>query len=125
MRSGVIMTLGDRIKRLRQEKGWSQMQLSQKLKVHQKQISGYERGIHAPSIEFLIKLANLFNVSLDYIAFDDRGDNNQLQISDRELIQTMKEIEGLSEEDKITIKAVLNTFIIKNRFQRIATETGQ
>jgi len=119
------MTLGDRIKRLRQERGWSQMQLSGKLNVHQKQISGYERGLHAPSIEFLIKLASLFNVSLDYIAFDDRGDSNQLQIADRELIQTMKEIDGLSEEDRTTIKAVLNTFIIKNRFQRIASETGQ
>ena len=119
------MALGNRIKRLRQEKGWSQMQLSKKLNVHQKQISAYERGIHSPSIDFLVKLADLFNVSLDYLAFDDRHDSNQLQIADRELIQTMKEIEALSEEDKVTIKAVLNTFIIKNRFQRIASETSR
>ena len=118
------MTLGDRIRRLRQEKGWSQTQLSRKLNVHQKQISGYERDIHAPSIDFLIKIAELFNVSLDYLAFDDRGDMNRVQISDRELIQTIKEIDNLPEEDKTTIKSVLNTFIIKNRFQRLASETG-
>ena len=119
------MVLGDRIKRLRQEKGWSQNQLSQKLKVHQKQISGYERGIHAPSIELLVKMAELFDVSLDYIAFDDREDKKQIQIADRELMRTVKEIDALPEEDRMTIKAVLNTFIVKNRFQRLASETGK
>ncbi len=116
------MALGKKIKQLRQERGWSQAQLSQKLSVHQKQISGYERGIHAPSIDLLIKMAELFNVSLDYIAFDDRDDMNRVQISDRELLQTVKEIDMLPIEDKETIKAVLNTFIIKNRFQRIAVQ---
>ena len=117
------MTLGERIKRLRQDRGWTQTQLSKKINVHQKQISGYERSVHAPSIELLIKVAELFNVSLDYIAFDDRGDKNRIQIADRELMRTVKEIDDLPEKDRTTIKAVLNTFIIKNKFQRLASET--
>lgn len=116
------MSLGDRIRQLRQEKGWSQTQLSNKLNVHQKQISGYERGIHTPSIELLIRMAALFNVSLDYIAFDGRNEKNVIPIADRELMQAIKEIDKLPEEDKATIKAVLNTFIIKHRFQRLASE---
>jgi len=119
------MVLGERIKRLRQERGWSQMQISKKLNVHQKQISGYERGIHAPSIELLMRMAELFNVSLDYIAFDDREDKHRIQLADRELMQTVKEIDDLPEEDRMTIKAVLNTFIIKHRFQRLASDTGR
>ena len=116
------MALGNRIKRLRQERGWSQTQLSKNLNVHQKQISGYERSIHAPSIDLLIKMAELFNVSLDYIAFDDREDMSRIQISDRELLQAVKEIDKLPAEDKDTIKAVLNTFIIKNQFQKLAAQ---
>ncbi|MGD9823842.1 hypothetical protein [Desulfobacter sp.] len=42
-----------------------------------------------------------------------------------ELLQTVKEIDALPEEDRTTIKAVLNTFIIKNHFQRLASEAGQ
>lgn len=118
------MTLGERIKRLRQEKSWSQTQLSKKLNVHQKQISGYERGIHTPSIDLLVKIAELFNVSLDYLAFEGQDDVSRIQIADRELIQVIKEIDKLSEEDRTTIKSVLNTFIIKNRFQRLASEAG-
>jgi transcriptional regulator with XRE-family HTH domain len=117
------MTLADRIKQLRQQRGWSQTQLAKKLNVHQKQISGYERGIHSPSIELLIRMAELFNVSLDYIAFDNREDKNIVPIADRELMQAVQLIDQLSAEDRATIKAVLNTFIVKNRFQRLASET--
>lgn len=117
------MTLGKRIKQLRQQRGWSQAQLSKKLNVHQKQISGYERGIHSPSIELLVRMAELFNVSLDYIAFDNREEKNIIPIADRELMQAVQQIDQLSTEDRETIKAVLNTFIVKNRFQRLASET--
>jgi transcriptional regulator with XRE-family HTH domain len=114
------MTLGERIKRLRQERGWSQSQLAQKLKVHQKQISGYERGVHLPSTELLIKVAELFNVSLDYLAFDNREDVRRVHIADRDLLQKLEELDKFSEQDKATIKAVLDTFILKNRFQKLA-----
>lgn len=119
------MTIGERIKQLRQQRDWSQAQLSKKLNVHQKQISGYERGIHSPSIELLVRMAELFNVSLDYIAFDNREEKNIIPIADRELMEVVQQIDQLSEQDRATIKAVLNTFIVKNRFQRLASETRQ
>lgn len=115
------MTLGERMKRLRQERGWSQGQLAQKLKVHQKQISGYERSVHLPSTDLLIRIAELFNVSLDYLAFDNREDVRRVQIGDRELLQKLEELDKFPEQDKATIKAVLDTFILKNRFQKLAS----
>ncbi len=117
------MTLGGRIKRLRQERGWSQAQLARHLKTHQKQISGYERELHIPSTELLIRMAELFNVSLDYLAFDDREDVRQVHIADRELLQKLEEIDKLPENDRATVKAVLDTFIVKSRFQRLASAT--
>lgn len=56
-----------RIAELRKEKHWSQMKLALKLNVSQKMISAYENGTHQPSIDTLIKMANIFNVSVDYI----------------------------------------------------------
>ena len=38
-------------------------------------------------------------------------------------MQAVQLIDQLSAEDRATIKAVLNTFIVKNRFQRLASET--
>ncbi len=114
------MSLGTRIKRLRQDRNWSQAQFALKLKVHQKQISGYERDVHVPSTDLLIRVADLFNVSLDYLAFEDRNDSLQVQIADRDLLQKMEAIDQLTDADRNTVKAVLDTFIIKNQFQQLA-----
>ena len=115
------MTLGERLKRMRLERSWSQTQLAQKLKVHQKQISGYERGAHTPSTEILIRYAELFDCSLDYLAFDDRPDTKAGgQIADRELLEKLQAIDRLPEAEKTTVKAVLDSLIPKEQFQRLA-----
>ena len=56
-----------RIAELRKEKHLNQTGLAIKLNVSQKMISAYESGIHQPSIDTLIKLSEIFDVSVDYI----------------------------------------------------------
>lgn len=114
------MALGERIKRLRQERGWSQAQLGQKLGVHQKQISGYERDVHVPSTELLIRISEAFDVSLDYLVSGGNGASQRIDVADRELIRHMEAIDKLPEKDKEAIKAVLESFILKHRFQELA-----
>jgi transcriptional regulator with XRE-family HTH domain len=87
------MVIGKHIKRLRQEKGWSQAQLANKLNVHQKQISGYERNIHVPSTDVIIRTAKLFDVSLDYLVFEEREDALSVKIADRELLRRLEEVD--------------------------------
>ena len=84
------MTIGSRIKRLRQERGWSQAQFAKKLEVHPKQVSGYERGAHIPSTDVMIRMAEVLGVSLDFLVFDNRSDTRQVNISDIELIELLE-----------------------------------
>ena len=56
-----------RIAELRKEKHLNQIGLGLKLNVSQKMISAYENGTHQPSIETLLKMSELFNVSVDYL----------------------------------------------------------
>lgn len=118
------MPIGDKIKQLRQERGWSQAQLANKIEVHQKQISGYERHLHIPKTDVVIKMARLFNTSLDYLVLDERDDLPSVKIGDRDLLRRLEEIDRLSDHDKATIKEILDAFILKNQFQRLATPTG-
>jgi transcriptional regulator with XRE-family HTH domain len=114
------MAIKDRIRQLRQEKNWSQTQLAQKMGIHQKQVSAYERGRNTPSTEVLIKLADIFDVSLDYLAFEAEDMPAKVDIKDRELLRKFEEIDKLSDKDKGTIKDILDTFILKNKFQNLA-----
>ena len=64
-------------------------------------------------------MARLFEVSLDYLAFDDRDDFRGVDIADLELLQKLQAVDKLSDEDKTTVKAVLDTFILKSKFQEL------
>ena len=66
-----------RIAELRKEKGLNQTGLAIKLNVSQKMISAYENGTHQPSIDTLIRLSKIFNVSVDYLL--ERTDNPSIQ----------------------------------------------
>ena len=119
------MTIGERIKRLRQEHSWSQAQLGQKLGIHQKQVSGYERGVHVPSADLLVRMTEVFDVTLDYLVSGGRSGNQRVEVADRELLRQMEQIDRLPEKDKDAIKTVLETFITKHRFQEIAQAEAQ
>ena len=57
----------DRLKELRQARGWSQSDLADELKVHKMTISGYERGIRRPDFEVLDNMAEKLDVNMDYL----------------------------------------------------------
>ncbi len=62
-----------KLKELRKEKGISQLKLALILNTSQNTISRYETGEREPGINELIKLAEYFNVSIDYLV--GRTDN--------------------------------------------------
>ena len=62
----------DKIKYLRIHQELSQIEVATKLGLTQSTYSKYENGIHPPTIEILKKLAELFDVSLDYLVENDR-----------------------------------------------------
>lgn len=56
-----------RLKELRTEKGISQLKLALDLSTNQNTISRYETGERECDYEMLIKIADYFNVSIDYL----------------------------------------------------------
>ena len=59
--------LGEQIKKLRMNKGISQVQLADKLNITKQSVSNWENEYIMPSVDMLIKIANFFNVSTDYL----------------------------------------------------------
>ncbi|MCQ2016755.1 helix-turn-helix domain-containing protein [Clostridium butyricum] len=59
--------LGERIKLLRKEQGITQDQLAEYINVSRSSVNGYENDGVEPSLNVLVKIADKFNVSLDYL----------------------------------------------------------
>ena len=85
--------LNERIRKLRIERNLSQVDLAKKLNVTKQSVSNWENDNIQPSIEMLVKLAEAFSVSTDYL----------LGLDDRRYL----EITGLSDEEVSHIQVVV------------------
>ena len=57
----------DKIRNIREDRELTQKELSEKLYVSKKTYERYENGERIPPIDFMIRLADFYNVSLDYL----------------------------------------------------------
>src|ERR1700691_3298799 len=82
---GLFVPIGERIKALRSERGWSQDELSTKISAAgAHQISRYENGKIMPATETVVRLAEVFDVSIDYLLVED-SPRRPLHVPDRGL----------------------------------------
>lgn len=61
------MEFGEVLYQLRTERGYYQKELASYLKVSIGTISNYEKGIHYPDLNTLVKIADFFQLSTDYL----------------------------------------------------------
>ncbi|WP_395319944.1 helix-turn-helix transcriptional regulator [Fructilactobacillus frigidiflavus] len=59
------MDVANQLKKLRQENGYTQVQLAEKLNVSRKTVSSWENGRNLPGIPILIDLSELYHVTID------------------------------------------------------------
>lgn len=70
-------SLGQRIRKARKEKKMTQEQLAEACNLSTAHIGHIERGTRALSIESLITISNILNVSTDYLLLDISNSNNK------------------------------------------------
>lgn len=59
--------LGIRLRELRVSRGLNQIEFGEKLNVTKQSVSNWENGNIQPSIDMLIKIAEIYSVSTDYL----------------------------------------------------------
>lgn len=95
------MTFGDRLRQLRKEKNISQTELAKDLNITCQALSQYELKKRMPDTKMIMKLADYFNVSLDY--FFGRTDMRKPGTTEDDKIKTKTyqiiDASGLCKED--------------------------
>lgn len=113
--------LGERIKSLRKQKGYSQAELGKLVGLSYAQIGRYETKGMQPSAEALNKIADLLGVSPDYLLNGSAGDKASANLGDKDLIKQFKEVEQMNERDKNFVKRFLDALITKVKLEQITT----
>lgn len=78
------MSAADNVKRLRQQRGWSQVRLAMEAHVSQQSISFIERGRNEPSSDMIRALAKALNVSTSEII--DNAEESSRSASSKEIL---------------------------------------
>lgn len=76
----------DKIKTLREVKGWTQAELARRLGITRNGVNSWEQGLSMPSPAYLVDLASVFSVSTDYLLGVDAGATiNVTGLNDRDV----------------------------------------
>lgn len=98
--------IGDRIAHLRKIKSISQTELANLINASREAIGKYERNEAMPSVEIAKKIAQVFEVTLDYLV-----DETATAAFDKITVSRINSIQQLKEEDKKHLFALMDAFL--------------
>jgi transcriptional regulator with XRE-family HTH domain len=120
---GPNVALAERVRQMRKEHGWSQAELAERVAADPAQISRYEGGRITPSAEAVVKMAEAFDVSCDYLLVDD-APRRAFRSSDDVLGDRLSVLSELSEEDLAALLNVLDALVAKTRMKALTADLG-
>jgi len=107
------MDLGSKISALRKKKGWSQSELARKIEVSREIVGRYERNDAIPSIDIAKRMADTFEISLDYLV------GNTEEKLDKATLNRILEINKLQPKEREMVFTFLDAFLQKTKLQQI------
>jgi transcriptional regulator with XRE-family HTH domain len=103
---------GRRLKDLRKQKGYTQKELADRIGVRQAQLNKYEGGSNAPSLEKLVELAEVLEVSADYLLAGDQSAPRPLH--NIRLWDRFRNLQALPSDDVESAIKVLDALIAQS-----------
>ena len=105
----------ERLKDLRLQMGLSQQALAEKLNVSQQSICKYENNTIEPNIDMLKAMADLFDVSVDYLIGYSSYTHKVEEVSETDLskeeLAMLKQYRSLTPSTRSLVNQFINEFI--------------
>ena len=109
-------TIGQRLARLRRERGMTQVELAQRLGVAQPVVSDYERGELRLHGELIIKLSDVLGVSSEELLGLKKTPSNGA-LKNRRLLRRLQQIDRLPRRDQQALLRTIDRFLESFRAQ--------
>ena len=96
--------IGERLKNLREKKNLTKKCVAEKFGIHESTYGKYELNRRNPDLEMLQKLANFYNVTVDYFTSEEEPDEEIVILSRAAKEMTHEQRQRLLEMAKIMFK---------------------
>lgn len=118
------MLIGETIKSLREEKGYSQKELAKALNITSGCLSKYETGKNLIPIDIIIRIADVLDVSIDYITGRSRSHFDYKSLNEPytgalKTVDLLNNALSLNKTNRIVLNEVLTALKCKNDIEKI------
>ena len=103
-----MIPIGDKLKALRNKKGLSLRAVGKEIGISFNTLSAYERNIVQPTLENCYKMAEFFEVPIEYFIF---GEKSNSEFRDASLLKLFHEVDELEKTDRTVIKNYIKKYI--------------
>jgi transcriptional regulator with XRE-family HTH domain len=103
-------SLGERLARLRKERGYTQVELAEKIGIVQTIISDYEKDRFRPTAEMIIRLAQALEVSTDEL-LGLKQTKKQENRASLQILRRLNKIQSLPAAQRKVLLKTIDTFI--------------
>lgn len=103
-------TLGERIARLRKERGYTQTELAERIGIIQALVSDYERGKLRLNAEMVVRFAEALEVSTEDL-LRPKGNRPLARKPSRRVLRRLEKIERLPRHQQATLLKTIDTFL--------------
>lgn len=108
-----MSNFNNQLKTLRQETGLSQQELANKIGISKSSINMYERGEREPGIETLKRMADFFNVDIDYLLGKSQVKRKTVKIKNYSQKVIAKNIQNLRKEANMSKSQLADLLNVK------------
>lgn len=109
-RSSDVETIGQRLARLRRERGMTQVEMAERLGVAQPVVSDYERGELRLHGQLIVKLTQILGVSSEEL-LGLEAPKARSTATDRRFLRRLQEIERLPRRDQQALLRTIDSFL--------------
>lgn len=115
-----MVLIGDRIRKIRENKGLSQKEVALNVDIDRGQYSRIETNKVEPTLSTLEKIAIAFNVGIEDLVKKDEP--TTIDSFDKSLVEKIKLIDDLEEQQKNHIYAIIDMAVSNKRLKNTLTK---
>ncbi|WP_010520205.1 helix-turn-helix domain-containing protein [Aquimarina agarivorans] len=114
--------IGFIIKELRTKNNMTQQQIADLVHMHRSNYSRVEKGERDLSIESIKKVADYFTLTIDELVSYEGGTPKEVVIEDKGVLEQVKLIAQLDEDEKNVVFKMIDAFLTKKKFKEFFKE---
>ena len=120
---GIEVSIGTRISQLRQDRGWTQKELAEKVGIGSNHVSRIETGKMKPRRSTMKAIADVFEISLEDLEalaqVPDRNIEERIAKDDPDLAVLISQIPLLNSEQRDALRVTLRSMIAYQKVRQV------